>query len=119
DDRADHYLHAVTGRDFAQSFDSDADPRLLHAPPLQFVTEPLRALLVAGRDHARAILFNLSGEQLDVRPRAQSRYAEPPFQGLDDAQGVAADRAGRTENRNLFHMVISGISSKNSRVEGR
>ena len=34
DDRADHYIHAVAGRDFAKSFNADADPRRLHAPPL-------------------------------------------------------------------------------------
>src|SRR5262249_57016484 len=115
----DTYPHAAAGGALPRPSDADAPPGLLPAPPLQLVTELLRALLVAGRDHARAILFDLPGEQFHIRSRAQGSHAEPAFQGVDDTQGVAADRTGRTENRNLFHMVISGISSKNSRAEGR
>ena len=98
DDRADHYLHAVAGRDFAQPFDADADPRRLHATPPQFVSQLLRALLVAGRDYARAILFDLLGQQLDVRPRAQGRHRTRLSRRRRRA--VCCSRSGRS-NREL------------------
>jgi hypothetical protein len=73
---------------------------------LQSGAEFARAGLSGNRDHLRAVLCHLFGDQGNIRSRSQRYDFKSPRVRVDYFEALAADGTCGAENRDLFHQAL-------------
>jgi hypothetical protein len=73
---------------------------------LQSGAEFARAGLSGNRDHLRAVLRHLFGNQSDIRSRSQRYDFKSSRMRVDYFEALAADGACGAENRDLLHQAL-------------
>ena len=66
-------------------------------------SQAIRAVGGRHRDDRRAVARHLLGEQRRVVAGGERGHAQPIGMRVDDRQRALADRAGRSENREVLH----------------